>query len=121
TNNSYTVTQNGDYYVRVTNSNSCSANSDTVTILSIGISNIEQNGMRLYPQPAEGVFTIEASFAINQPRISIIDMKGARVAYEVLASDAHHIRLKISEAVPGVYFLSIENDEQVYHQKILMK
>lgn len=60
TNQSYTATQDGDYYVYVTDAGGCSGNSDTITVTVVGIPVVNSSGSSLFisPNPATDVFTI---------------------------------------------------------------
>jgi hypothetical protein len=102
TNNTYHVTQIGDYYVQVTNPNNCYANSDTVSIISINVSDIEHSRLGIFPQPAKGYLTIETPFFLQQPIIEITDMQGKSIAFEVVTVESQRIQLKVKNVAPGV-------------------
>ncbi|HTM65575.1 MAG TPA: SBBP repeat-containing protein [Flavipsychrobacter sp.] len=119
--NTYQVTQIGDYYVQITNTNNCYANSDTVSIISINVSDIEYNRLGIFPQPAKGYLTIETAFILHQPVIEITDIQGRSVAFEVVTMESQRIRLRIKNVAPGVYFLSLKSGNSVTHERILLE
>ena len=73
TSNTYTATANGTYYVRVTNANGCSNNSDTVTISHVGVQNVNnsQNTVGLYPNPNDGTFTVSGMTGLTEANVMV--------------------------------------------------
>lgn len=73
TGQTYTVTQNGNYYVNVTQSGCVSPNSDTISINNVSVAEEELNAARIYPNPAVGSFVIESS---NSVLVELVDLQG---------------------------------------------
>ena len=54
TNQTYTPLQNGSYTVQLTYGSNCSTMSSCVNLTIIGIDNIQQGGLNVYPNPSDG-------------------------------------------------------------------
>ncbi len=107
TNASFTPTQNGSYAVVVTQ-NGCSATSNCVTISTVGLEALAQNGWNVYPNPANDQLFIDVNEAVA---ISIIDMTGKMIQQEELKSGNNIIQ--VSSLTPGVYFIKSANGANV--------
>lgn len=102
TNSTYAMTQNGNYYVKVTASgNTCTGNSDVATIDDVvGIADIElANEIKVYPNPVRDMVTIESPVYLDAA-ISKID--GRQI---LIMKNAKKIDLKSLSA--GIYFLTL--------------
>lgn len=86
-NQSYTPTQNGNYYVQITDANGCSAFSGTYSVNDVGISEFNQShGVSLFPNPANGSFFITTDLGGQSAQLEIIDITGQVVYAEELAA-----------------------------------
>jgi|GEM_PF-3794224 len=95
---------NGDYTVIVTDTNGCTSTSNTITIINAGISDISgQPLIRLYPNPNNGSFTLEASGSEGR-QYSICDMLGQTVAQGTITSSHQQINKMLSS---GIYTLHL--------------
>jgi hypothetical protein len=56
---SWTAQANGNYFVHVWDSLGCTANSDTVLVLSVGVGEAAGEGMRVWPVPAQDVLHVQ--------------------------------------------------------------
>lgn len=92
-----------------TDGNGCSSSqSQPITVdACASISELEANAFVLYPNPANGEFTIESTYEIGQ--IEIIDVAGRRVALFEKSSNKYDI----TGLKPGVYSVRITSG---YHQ-----
>jgi PKD repeat protein len=87
TNNSYTATSNGLYYVKVTNASGCTNNSDTANITTLAVGNMgNSKNINLYPNPNEGTFTLSGITGTGESEatIEIADLTGRIVTTEKL-------------------------------------
>jgi hypothetical protein len=76
TNQSYTPSANGNYAVELTE-NGCADTSACVTITSVGIiENTFNEGVTLYPNPTDGLFSIEFKSSQENITLSIMDASG---------------------------------------------
>nr|MBP9152279.1 T9SS type A sorting domain-containing protein [Flavobacteriales bacterium] len=107
TNQNYTPTQNGYYYVLFTDNNGCQAFSDSINLLTVGISaNDKDSQISIFPNPALDKISIQAVVADNY-RLELYNAVGKLVDSSVFYGKLHH--LTISEFNSGFYLLSITN------------
>jgi hypothetical protein len=112
TSQSYTPTQNGAYYVVITDTNGCTSFSSPFSILDVGIAEQQLLLLNVYPNPNTG------TFVVNTAR------NGQGGVLEVLASDGHLVfsqRLQaagtaselitLPETAAGIYLLQLRLDD----------
>ncbi|XZF12718.1 beta strand repeat-containing protein [Chitinophagaceae bacterium MMS25-I14] len=101
TSQSTTATQNGSYYVVVADTNSCSNNSDTVSITNVGVATINpEAGLRIYPNPATDVLHIDASVPVQ---VIIRDLTGKTV----ITTETNQVQL--GGQPDGLYMISVSD------------
>jgi hypothetical protein len=87
----------------------------------VGVNNPEAAaaGIRIYPNPATDVCTIEFPEALNSPaRVSVLDANGKLVKTFTIAQQ--NALLDLQGLHNGQYYLSIEKDAMRYHQKLVI-
>jgi len=85
--------------------------------INIGIESIEQSQISIFPNPTNGIFTING---IDECIIKIVDIAGREVYNEY--TNKNNTAIDISNLEKGVYFVNItEENEVVYTQKIILK
>jgi hypothetical protein len=104
------VTQNGSYAVYVTDANGCTDTSAAFSVIGLGIGDITASyGVKLYPNPTTGIFTLE--FSDDQSReVEIVDIVG-----KVIVSSAkveRRTQFNLSDAASGIYFVNIKQNGQ---------
>lgn len=95
----YIPTVNGNYSVRVTNANGCSATSAEVAITGLGVNTLQSKGIRIYPNPVSNEMHVDAPLAV---RVVIKDMQG-RIVRNV--QDTRNI--SITDLPSGVFAASV--------------
>ncbi|MBP6731180.1 MAG: T9SS type A sorting domain-containing protein [Chitinophagales bacterium] len=107
----YTITDSGDYGVIVTDANGCSDTSAIQYLLVTGIAGIVSDfGIRLYPNPNNGTFVIEALNA-NTSEIQITDIQGKVVADKLIVVGKK--QLIFADIESGVYLLHVKQNDGV--------
>ncbi len=112
TQQTHTTTQDGSYYVVVTDANGCSTQSDIFVFSTIGISSLSaKDGVRVYPNPTNGI--VYFSKPIN---LHVINVLG-----EIIFHEKHATRIDLSRQAKGIYFISIVDNEEkiIQHIKII--
>jgi len=105
----YVPTQNGNYYVVVTDTNNCSTFSGTFVLNDVGMhENFAAGSLLLFPNPGNGAFTLSADLAGEKALLQIFDATGRRV-YEEQLPPAGRMQKQISlhDAPEGLYFLRL--------------
>jgi len=106
-----------EYYVTAVYTGGESDPSDTAFVIITDIYDNTENTLKLYPNPAYDVLTIESSQNIQL--ITITNSVGQMVYRNQI--DAARTRLNISEYQSGVYFVQIETDNGTTTQKIIIE
>jgi hypothetical protein len=106
TNQLYTVSQNGSYFVIVTINGCPSSPSDTITIDNVNISyyNVD-DGIVLYPNPADDIIFIKSNNNISE--IIIFDAIG-----RIVATYYNVQQINISNLPEGFYNINIKFDKK---------
>jgi PKD repeat protein len=105
---SHTFTTPGSYTVTLIASNAC-GDSDTTTqqIEVLGLSTLFEQGVILYPNPNQGVFTLDGlKNFIDQP-LEILDLRGRILARTFITDET--MGFTIENAVDGLYLIRIQN------------
>ena len=86
-------------------------------ILSVNELNNEDFHLTLFPNPTNGLITIEIN-STSQSAIEIYDLTGRLVLKESFFDTMHSIYLK---EAPGIYMVRLTINNQVYARKIQLK
>jgi len=113
----YTVLQNGNYTVEVTDVHGCTAVSGINTFSNLGIEDgVENNIIYIYPNPNKGIFRINAG-DIVQGKIQIFNTLGQMIHQ---TSDILN-EINLSTQPKGTYYLRLFSGEKIYSQKIILQ
>jgi hypothetical protein len=121
------VSDSGVYWVEVTDTNGCSG-TDTVSISEtpcsgVGIANSNTIGIDLYPNPSNGIVTVLiAGTKGKEVLITVRNMIGQKVYQERVDNLPGKFtkQLDLSDSPMGVYFFTVEmNDQRVTHKLVI--
>jgi len=119
TNQTFTVTQTGNYTVKYNLSDyiSCFSTSAVTTISNLGSVDFESvnNAIKVYPNPTAGKVTISSLENAIIDKIEIVDVLGKTVSVKT----GNPSQINISEITNGVYVLKIYSGENVFVKKII--
>ncbi len=113
TSQSYTATQNGDYYVVVIDTNGCSGTSNTVTINNVGIQTPDGfYNLNIHPNPGPGMYKVQFTHypGINT-HLRVINLVG-RTVYEEQLNDRDgkaDFIIDLRQLPDGVYLMQLQN------------
>jgi hypothetical protein len=101
------------YSVNVVNSNGCFANSNVTIIVNTctGIKELNQNSISVYPNPTNGLFTIELN---STAQIIITNSLGEIIMNTTFNSGLQNLDLQ--NKINGIYFIRLiqNNKQEVY-------
>lgn len=114
--NAITVTAAGSYTVTVYSARGCNR-SQTVNVTSTGINEVAGNiqAVRLFPNPNNGLATLEISTSTNSEAvITVTDMIGREVMQmnKELTNGTHNITINTSEFAGGIYFVNVRSGSE---------
>ncbi|MCD6062942.1 MAG: hypothetical protein K0R82_853 [Flavipsychrobacter sp.] len=113
TNQTYTMTEGGDYTVTVTDNNGCITTSNIYKYPTVSVDEVNAGTFHVYPNPATSVLFVEAPAGSS---ISIMAMDG-KLAIAQAAG-----RVDVSGLAPGIYALRIYgNNGALLHTRKLVK
>lgn len=104
-NPSHTYTTNGTFIVSLVVQDSCGTDAldQTVTVTGVGLNELSLVDVAVYPNPSNGIFSIEAS--ANMEAVYITDLSGKLIyTGDLSGQDA---TINASQFANGTYFLSI--------------
>lgn len=67
-----------------------------------------ENGFKVYPNPCEGLLSVQVNAGLYQEMLTVHDISGAIITQMQVTNDLMHIDLK--DFTAGVYFVSIGDD-----------
>ncbi|MAX79977.1 MAG: hypothetical protein CL843_07360, partial [Crocinitomicaceae bacterium] len=123
--NAITVYEKGTFSVIVTDSNGCS-NSDSIYISLWPSSVVDRGdagaGVFIYPNPTQGVFTLE-TINLNEERLDwmIVNINGQIIEQGVMNSNVQQQQIDLSESAQGVYFLIGKTSTNSFTTRIVVQ
>ena len=116
TNPTYNVTQQGFYWVKVTDSNNCTA-SDTINIMYKDCDTTQNidNIISIYPNPATDNLTIETNFN-EEHRLEVINLLGQTIYTTYIGRKSI---INTSNYSCGLYILKIYTDNEIVVKKFV--
>ncbi|MCE2496267.1 MAG: T9SS type A sorting domain-containing protein [Flavobacteriales bacterium] len=115
TGQTFVPTQNGQFAVEVT-LNGCVDSSSCYNITSIGLPDVEDEQIAVYPNPAAGRITLEAPAPVS---FEVFDMQG-RSIYTVKNPAAKTV-IDASEWARGTYLVLIHTDQGLFTDRIVIQ
>ncbi len=123
TQQTYTVSIDGDYSVIITDANGCTNTSATFTFNSSGIT-INDNGLTFSIAPNPTVNDVQIAFGNTikeKITVNIIATSGAitKMIETDNSKGTKNLRINLSSFATGIYMMEITIGEKVYHEKIV--
>jgi bacillolysin len=123
TNQTYKPTQDGSYTVKITNTNSCSATSDSYPYIVNGIgTTVLDAAVRIYPNPASEAIYIEAPLNGNNViNINVYSVIGKLIYQETYTNNGQPHPINVSGiAADGIYFIKLQSGAESTTRKITL-
>lgn len=122
TNQTYTPTQNGSYYVVTTDTNGCTAFSSTYSMIDVSIRELTAaNPVTIYPNPSNGNFTVQFDQQGLRGMLEVYNVNGQNVYSQNLSSNGI-VTMDLNLVVEaGIYFMRItlENGNMLTQRMII--
>ena len=107
----------GEYFVEVTE-NGCSTMSEGFTYTSTSISNIEDNGFSIFPNPATKFININIG---NRSIESIkINNELGEIVKQINRIDDNNIKIDVSDLRNGIYFITVKSNNYTKVKKLII-
>ena len=117
TNAAYTATANGSYAVEVTVGN-CTETSSCIPVTVIGVKeNSLASQVTIYPNPNNGIFTVNIGGKENNSSLVIMDVVGKTIYQE--STTAKKAIITLDNIENGIYFIQITNGNQTITKRIV--
>ena len=120
----FIAANSGNYALEVTK-NGCT---DTSACMQVIITGINENpivfeGLNIYPNPSDGLFTLEISNERqNNIQIELLDMSGKQLYHKDFYSTSSIIeKLDFSHLTKGIYFLKLNSDGEQKVEKLVIQ
>jgi PKD repeat protein len=118
----HTYTTDGVYSVTLVASNDGSSDTlvvdDLITVGAVGVEDIENPSLTIYPNPSEGQIHISLP-GISVEKITILDLTGKTVQFDNTMQTFGTLSIEIPKQ--GIYFVKIQSEDQVFMKKILIQ
>lgn len=112
---SIAVVESGAYRVEVV-TNTCSATSENIIVEILGVKELKEYGIEIYPNPVLDIMTIKSELTINS--IFIFDTKGIEVM-RIENNIPNEIDMK--NIKKGIYIINIATDNQIITYRVRKK
>lgn len=123
----YTNAGNGVYTVTLIAGNSCGNDTTTIPVTIsclVGVSELSENGIRLYPNPAQDQIWVDFEGTYSGPvTLRVVDLAGRRMFERFWDQDliGERVALDLSGLSSGVYILEVSNRDQISRSKFAVE
>jgi uncharacterized delta-60 repeat protein len=123
TSQSYTPTQNGNYFVTVTDTNGCQSTSATYVMNDVSVQEAANiNPVAVYPDPNNGNFTVQFDQKGLSAEMEVFGVNGKKVYGQHLAANGFVTKQLRLSADPGIYFIRIVlSDGTTFSQRMIIE
>jgi len=117
----------GNYQVSVGNEKGCYTRSDVVTIPTgtTGIDNVDPfEGLKIYPNPTTGMFTIEMDNRVfGELSVKITAENGKEILSKIFEKTTEHFKTEVDirNQAKGLYFINLWIDKYFATRKIIVE
>ncbi len=86
------------------------------------INNINNENISIYPNPSNGIFTIQNPVGSLRPAgVSITDITGKTIYNQQLGIHNSQFVIDISNQPTGIYFINIQTESGIYTEKLIIQ
>tara|TARA_B110000003_G_scaffold253307_1_gene268494 strand:+ start:182 stop:580 length:399 start_codon:yes stop_codon:yes gene_type:complete len=106
-------TENGEYSVIVTDDQGCFVTTDFI-VTELGLFDLEDSGIRLYPNPATDKLYLEANNTYNELNIEVVNVIGEVVLVPKNIQSGDIIEFNIEDLSSGIYYLKASSNKELF-------
>lgn len=119
----YDVGFTGNYFVQITDTNGCTANSDTLFVLFTGVGDAGRgNDLVVRPSPTDGLLFVDLPTGIAGPGEWIVrDATGRTVTAGRWTGAAVVLMLDLGGHAPGTYLVEVRSGEDRWMRRVLLR
>ncbi len=121
TDQTHTPAETGDYSVEVTNADGCSAISEPISYMVVGVNHIDGvEYFEVFPNPFNDFIDIELKNGNSETfYVKIVDIRGEILQeQEIYSTGSYTTRLNVADLPKGMYLVQISNDKGQIVKKI---
>ena len=118
-NQTYTVSENGNYSVAYSYIPACVSVSGATVFSSVGIADNQMNSFSIYPNPFRNEITIEFDTFTEPGRITISDYSGRKLVQKDISDSSQTFDMSIFS--DGVYIFQFQNTTGVITKRIIKR
>ena len=117
-NQSFTATRSGNYSVEI-KENGCTYTSRCFSILTVGLSENDYAATSLYPNPNNGIFTIDLGKNYENTELKVLDISG-HLVHSLFLESTNKLKINLNEPA-GIYFIELKYGDQEARFKLVIK
>lgn len=106
----FVATETGSYAVEITK-DGCTVTSECIEIEVLGIENLAQHSLSIYPNPASNFMILKGDVLSASSIIKVIDISGKDISNSISSSTLNdEIKINTEALTPGIYYLIVTSD-----------
>ncbi len=113
------VTVTGEYSVFVVDENGCDASDDIYVTITNSINEINNEELRIYPNPATDVVTINSN--LKAAELVLTDISGKVLKSCYILTRPSEYKLKVDDLAAGTYFVQLKNEDSIQKCKLIIE
>jgi len=108
----------GTLYIQEKDQHGCYGNDSTqVPILFVGIDEAVESGFRIFPNPSDGLITIEVLEITGNEKVEVRDLHGRLIQSRAITSNS--TQLNLGNMASGVYNVILTNENGTTNRKLI--